>query len=143
MPNSSATSAHHLRGLWAVMKLPYIKEGVLIFPMSFGTFGFKARCWGPFCCVPADQEKYLAHEIQHSKDWRADPLRSVWRRMFNWRYRLWMELRGYHLSDNIIQTAHEINSYYNIPRSYSPFVIESLQFRAVNEPFEKFEKWVT
>jgi len=94
-----------------------IIEKTLILNTSFGTGRYVARCFGPIICIPEHFEKnLLAHELQHAKDWRARPFTSPFMYLFNWRFRLWMELRGYYLNENMNnkRITELINTKYNI-----------------------------
>jgi len=121
----------------------YIKKGVLIINAKWGVpSGFKAKCWGPVCFVPDEHIKYLDHEVRHSRDWRADPIRSVYRYFKNWRFRLWLELRAYKLSDTPEDTARLLRRGYCLPTTYTAQEIAILTNWAWEMPFDEFTGYV-
>jgi len=103
------------------MALMYIKKGVLIINAKWGVpSGFKAKCWGPVCFVPDEHIKYLDHEVRHSRDWRADPIRC----------------------DTPEDTARLLRRGYCLPTTYTAQEIVILTQWAWEMPFDEFTGYV-
>ena len=106
-----------------------IVDGVLVINSKLGTFGYAAKCWGPIVVCPKDQEeRFLKHEIQHSRDWRKAPFTSPFKYYFNWKYRFWWELRGYFHNPemNSRDIAEILNRKYGLKQWITPLMIEDL-----------------
>lgn len=95
----------------------YFQDKALIIRTSWLTFNTYARSWGLFACIPEDgSEALVQHELQHCKDWRAHPFSYSFWYLFNWKHRVWAELRGYsHNKRSNSGVARVMNKFYFLP----------------------------
>ena len=97
-------------------------NGTYVWNTSWFTFGFRARSWGWVICMPKELEYvWLGHELKHCEIMKAKPFQYFFGWLFDWRYRIWAELRAYNISHPSDHTyvSGVLHRSYGIPKILS------------------------